>query len=408
VEAAALLETDPAGARALHERILRIHPGSLPSTTAIAELSFQLGDGERFHQIADRAIRLARSNNDVFGEQALKNLAARADLAEGGDLARVDRVFTATVLSSNGSYMGCAWQGLGEMYAQLDSAPRSGGVGFDAALDAYVAGDAASALAALQGVDETAWILLRGLALTTLRRYDEADRTIAGLPPNSVAARVGRAHAALARQDGATARALLDGLPPGEEPLIERMRLLGLGWTDANAGRPAAAEVWFDQLLGQDPDDVLGLLGRANSRVAQGGLAAARADYEHVLRRQPSNRHALAGIATVDLDEGRLDAAESGFRAAIGQSDGRFTCPYEGLGLVYLQRGAVDQAAEWFDRAIEANPAIDHVKYTLLARIRWDEGRPDEAERLVRRALQNHPGDPDAQALLDELLGRAP
>ena len=87
-----------------------------------------------------------------------------------------------------------------------------------------------------------------------------------------------------------------------------------------------------------------------------------------------------------------------------------YTCPYEGLGLVYLAQGRDDDAEQAFQRAIDIAPNIEYLKYNGLARIYIKRGELDEAERLLRLSMNHAPHDPQAAELLDELqqLRRGP
>ena len=95
--------------------------------------------------------------------------------------------------------------------------------------------------------------------------------------------------------------------------------------------------------------------------------------------------------------------AEFGFRAALSEAPSSYTCPYEGLGLLYLRQGRTPQAVEMLERAIDVNPSIEYRKYDALARIRIGQGALDEAASLLERSLENNPGGTEALELQREI-----
>ncbi|MCZ7586899.1 MAG: tetratricopeptide repeat protein [Deltaproteobacteria bacterium] len=81
----------------------------------------------------------------------------------------------------------------------------------------------------------------------------------------------------------------------------------------------------------------------------------------------------------------------------------KYTCPYEGLGLVFMRQGRLDEAKSMFERSIEINPDIEYKKFNGLAKILIKEGNYEQAERLLRKSVANYPYDNEAAALLADL-----
>ena len=106
-----------------------------------------------------------------------------------------------------------------------------------------------------------------------------------------------------------------------------------------------------------------------------------------VLELDPGNPDAQAQLASIQLGRGQLSEAEAGFKRALATRGEGYTCPYEGLGLVYLRRGHVEAAKEHFEKAISINPDIEYKKFNGLARIYLQEGRVDEAFNVVHSSL---------------------
>jgi tetratricopeptide (TPR) repeat protein len=105
----------------------------------------------------------------------------------------------------------------------------------------------------------------------------------------------------------------------------------------------------------------------------------------------------------VQLQLDQPDQAEISLQASLAHADGHYTCPYEGLGILYLERGETERAAASFEKAIALNPDIEFRKYNGLARIRMAEGRLEQARALLEKSIANYPHDQEAPRLLREL-----
>ena len=176
-----------------------------------------------------------------------------------------------------------------------------------------------------------------------------------------------------------------------------------MGWAEANQNQHVRAIQWFDRILKRQPDDLLGLLGRANSLIALRLLTDADEGLLRILDEYPDNAYAHAELGMVRLEQGDERGAEAHFRRALEEDDRHYTCPYEGLGLLYLRQGRTDEARENLEEAIRINPAIEYRKYNGLARIYLEEGNVDEAERLLEKSVANFPYDGEARELLEQL-----
>jgi tetratricopeptide (TPR) repeat protein len=264
--------------------------------------------------------------------------------------------------------------------------------------------------------------VLRGFHLLIERQYVQADNIFlqvsagGGFSPGAVA---GLGHMSIVHKDYVTAKRLfaevIDHLQSvsgrnerkNSDALYERfiyeMASLGMGWTLANQNMHVRAIEHFDFVLKSNPDNILALLGTANSLVGLHKLNEAQAHFEKVLKLQPENPYALATLGNVEFERGRMDKAEESFKAALVANPENYTCPYEGLGLVYFQRGQIGKAKENLQKAIELNPDIEYRKFNVLAQIYLREGRYAEAEALLVKSQENYPYDATAQNLLKEL-----
>jgi tetratricopeptide (TPR) repeat protein len=263
--------------------------------------------------------------------------------------------------------------------------------------------------------------LLEVFTLIHQARYAEAQEALAALgqaEPWMPGIAVAHAHIAIAEKDAAQAERLVDradGLrstAPAEKleaqpkpwvTMVRRMGTLARAWAASNRAQHGAAIVLFDQILSHAPNDIFALLGRANSATATGDLDTAQRLLEQVLEHDADNQYATAELALVYYNRGDDEAAKLLFEKARMADPERYTCPYEGLGMLALRQGHTTEAEDLFQRAIAINPDIEFAKYNGLARIRMRAGALDEARTLLEKSLANHPDNPEGLALLEEL-----
>jgi tetratricopeptide (TPR) repeat protein len=237
----------------------------------------------------------------------------------------------------------------------------------------------------------------------------------------SIAGRVGRGHISIIRKE-------YDRAPTHFEPVTQqwkdhfsdgareeldgrynwfvyRMACLGMGWLLSNQHRHTEAIIYFDQILSKCPADRFALLGKANALTATNELAKAERLLREILNSDPEDPYALAELALVRLRLGDETEAESAFKKAASVGPDKYTCPFEGLGILYLKQGKPDRAKENFKKAIEMNPGIEYMKFNGLARIYINEGRLEEAKKLLSQSIENYPYDPEAREMLDQIEG---
>jgi tetratricopeptide (TPR) repeat protein len=156
-------------------------------------------------------------------------------------------------------------------------------------------------------------------------------------------------------------------------------------------------------LLKVFPDHLLAQLGKGNALAGMGKLDEAASVFRKVLDRYPDNKFAITEMAIIKYNRGELTQAEEDFKKAIQLDGETYTCPYEGLGLVYLKLGMTDKAKESLKKAIEINPEIEYKKFNALARIDIKEGKYDEARKLLESSMKNWPYDDEARQLMDDI-----
>jgi tetratricopeptide (TPR) repeat protein len=72
------------------------------------------------------------------------------------------------------------------------------------------------------------------------------------------------------------------------------------------------------------------------------------------------------------------------------------------MGVLYLRTSRPDEAVASFEQCIRVAPAFDQA-YLNLARVYAIEDAPDKARAVLTELLKQHPGHPQAQALLQQL-----
>ncbi|MCO4773868.1 MAG: tetratricopeptide repeat protein, partial [Deltaproteobacteria bacterium] len=404
---AAARSEDPAEAELLYRQVTELRPFDPLAWGGLARAQVAQGNSAEAGRHARRAMRYARATNDVFAiqdsEQTLGLVLVQSGRADAAASVLMDSMF-----GSDGSEMGCAYQGLGELFARLETVrPRTPATA-EEALDAFDRGRPDDVSSVADGEGE-AVATAQALGRLFERDIDGAERSLSSLAGPDRAVVEGHVLVARRRHDDAR-RLLSEALPTLEEAprgdVLRRLAWLGLGWAESNAGRYSQSLDWFDQLLAERPEHLLGLLGKANSLAWLGDGDGSEALLREVLAADPGNPYALAEIAGIQLDRGALDDAEASYRAAMETTGAGYTCPWEGLGLVYLQRGQLDEAAVHLEKAVAINPDIEFRKYNGLARIYLARGETERARQMLERSIANFPHDPEAKRLLDELGSR--
>ncbi len=429
------IRLDPANQTAylsLYERVVELRPADSRAHSRLARGYLRLGHHDRAGSLARKAVKLAQTANDVYAMQEARTTLGQVYLGQDRyDLA--EAIFDRTVAHPDGTRLGCAYQGLGELYTDLaagdtlDAAELAAigdaGEAFDRALDAYSRGERPAALALARRAEElrphSHQRVFLGLLMLFDQRYEEA-RAVFDAESAPVAEdpgpSVGLAHLAIVERDHGDAERRLGQVVEHWTPervqasaayprMVVGLAHLGLGWVAANRNQHREAVARFDAVLAAQPDDLLGLLGKANSLIGLGRLEEADALLERVLAIDPGNPYALAESAVIRYGLGDDRGAEERFEAALERGTA-YTCPYEGLGLVYLRQGRVDDARDHLERAVDLNPGIEYKKFNALARIYIEEGRLDDAEALLNRSIENFPEDDEARTLLQTLKDR--
>jgi len=182
--------------------------------------------------------------------------------------------------------------------------------------------------------------------------------------------------------------------------------VLGLGWVNANEHKDKEAIECYKEILGEEPLNILALLGMGNAYNWLGEYDNARKYFKRVLEIDKNNEYALAGLGTVYLNKGDTKQAEGLLTNALKVNNSTFSCPYEGLGVLYMKQGKLKEAEDNFKKAITINPDIEYRKYNGLAEIYIKQEKYKEAKELLDKAIKNYPDNLRAKELLRTIEGK--
>ena len=345
---------------------------------------------------------------------------------EVGQFEKAEEILLEAMVDKEGKPYACAYQSLGELYKQTGKMTESAKLyrqasrlyskhpwyAFEAALASFEAGEYNNTEVflnlALKDSDSTTFYVLKGYVYLFRQNYKMAEATFNTIKrnnPDEPGPIVGLGHLDIVnkRYTSAITRlfAVANSVVDGKlDRFTINMACLGMGWLHANRNEHDAALIYFDRVLENSSHHMLALLGKANSLVGLGQIDRADEIYEKVLDIQPGNPYALAELAVLRASEGRDEEAEKIFRQALSKDPENYTCPYEGLGILYLKQGKLKDAKKSFKKAIKINPDIEYKKYNGLAKIYIREGDIEKAKKLLQKSIKNYPYDNEARELL--------
>jgi tetratricopeptide (TPR) repeat protein len=366
----------------------------LPNTQYEAALRcYLIGDNEGAMKYVDRALALARDRN----YQELKERILWAS----GKTAAIPK------------YEASGDNPLANFFFALDSYEYGNYAGAERHID----------LMLRRTPQDARFNTVKGFLALLQQKYDDAHRLFskaARSDPQDRGAQAGLGHVAVIRKDYAAAQKSLTPIITSFAPYFAaeskeistapkydwftyEMACLGMAWTNANQARHEEAIGYYDRILLRKPYDAYALLGKGNSLAGLRRFDEAEGLFRTVLEMDPENPYAHAELGIIQYNRGDDAGAEGSFRQALAREGEKYTCPYEGLGLVYLRQGKVEEARRNFERSIKINPDIEYKKFNGLAKIYLKEGRLKEAEKLLRKSVANYPYDGEAGELLSDL-----
>jgi len=359
-----------------------------------------------------------------------------------GQYEKAEKILTSIVdgkdIQSFG-YWGCPFQALGELYSHMsinsqkrkvlenyikaaDIEREVSHTQFETARICYEYGDYENAMRYIErafycrdGYKElNKYQLLKGFILVNMKRYNEAEQIFntvlnSGSGIEALIAKVGIGHIEITRNNYTLAKKYFQEMLKVER--ADPMANLGMAWINSNQNNheeallyyEAIGESGFSRMLGLRPPQILILLGEGNALMGLKRIEEAKKTFERVLMIDPQNEYALAELGIVLYNKQDDKHAEEFFKESLKVNKTSYTCPYEGLGLLYLRAGKTKEAEENFKKAIEMNPNIEYKKYNGLAKIYLKKGMYKEAKELLVKSIKNYPYDNEAQELLRQL-----
>ena len=410
----------------LTNEIMKRFPGDQKNLVDMARLHLSIGNLDQAEKFARKAIEIAEGSGNAFDVTVGKNILGYVFMTRK-NYKEAERLFKEARYNEKGELWACAFQSLGILYSETgnskleaenemvvaDEYNKSGIFGYEAALANIKAGDYTNALKyidqAIKLENKEAFLVVKGHILLALRKYLKAQKLFDEILTKNIrspGAKVGLGHLCIIRKDFDCA---MENFKPalGEEnqldPFVFEMAHLGMAWMSANQNKHREALLHYKKILSTRPNSILALIGKGNSLIGLFKMDEAEAALKKALELQPGNPYATAELAVIQMSRGNVEEAELAFKRTIAKDDSNYTCPYEGLGLLFLQQGEFEKARKNLKKAIEINPEIEYKKYNGLARIYIREGNLGKAKELLEKSIDNFPYDSEAKKMLAEV-----
>lgn len=216
--------------------------------------------------------------------------------------------------------------------------------------------------------------------------------------PGNIAPRLALVRLALARDDLATARRVVDQAATSHPANPEVATLDGL--LRFREGRSQAAVGAFRAAADRDPERAQRWLNLARAQAASGDLGGAQASLRRARSLAPRAPQVLLTAAQVELELGNLDAA----RGFARELQAAAPASAQGFGVeaeVSAREGDARDADRLFVSAYEREPAFETAFRSFQAR--REAGFPEPAA-LLARWLQVRPEDVQARLLVAQTL----
>jgi len=136
----------------------------------------------------------------------------------------------------------------------------------------------------------------------------------------------------------------------------------------------------------------------------RGDLVEAERCYRSVLDGDPRHAEALWNLGKVLHTKGDLEASSYLLRSMELRRN--FVEGWEILARLASKGGALaDRAEEFARRALELRPSASN--FGALAQILFEKGNAEAARQVIAAGIEKHPGDPDLQAAMEAIGGKA-
>jgi len=413
------------------KRGLRVSPPNVDLYRIIARVYYLSGNYTEAFSWVTKALKICRG----FSCNLTNDLLGRILIAMG-KYDKAEIVLTETTQRITNSkdkeidqwtYWGCPYQALGELYSHkgingekikvienyIKAADLESNDGFsqsEAARICYEYGDYANAmkyidraieLGKVNPVSISNYYLLKGYILINMRKYNEAEDIFNKLSADAQygpQAKVGIGHIEIIRKNYELAKQYFKEMLNIDNN--DTMANLGMAWINSNQNEHQKALFYYENILRKKNSYILALLGKGNALMGLKRIDEAGQIFKKVLRIDPENEYALTELGMVAYNKKEDGKAEKLFTDTLKINNSTYTCPYEGLGMLYLKQGKTKEAEESFKKAIQINPDIEYKKYNGLAKIYIKQGKLKEAKELLEKSIQNYPYDSEAKQLL--------
>ncbi len=168
-------------------------------------------------------------------------------------------------------------------------------------------------------------------------------------------------------------------------------------------GEPAQAEHIYAQILRDDPNDRLALLGRAAALQKMQRTQQALAAFEAVLAAYPGDEWALTNLLALLSTQNSTQALEQ-LQRLIRLNPQNALVPAQ-VGMLHLARGEYEPAARHLERAVALEPR--NAKYAFNLAVVYDKwGQPETALRFYAQCLDLATRAQDAQIPVETVRQR--
>ncbi len=174
-----------------------------------------------------------------------------------------------------------------------------------------------------------------------------------------------------------------------------------LGLLAARAGHLDEAIGDFQEALKLSPDHLIALNNLASAYRQQKRWDDARKTYDRALKVNPNDAEANYGLGMVFAHSDDTARAFDSLQRAL-KSRPIYPEALNNLGILYLRTNRRDDAVATFEQCIRLAPTFDQA-YLNLARVYALEDAPDKARAILLELLKQHPGDEQAQQMMQQL-----
>jgi Flp pilus assembly protein TadD len=166
-----------------------------------------------------------------------------------------------------------------------------------------------------------------------------------------------------------------------------------------DSGEIAEATAQLEKTTRETPDLVEAWNNLGYLMLRQNNLPEARTALERAVALAPDFPDAINNLGILSARQGDRSKAEELFRRALALQPGNEQAA-NNLGVLYAQQGRTQEALETFRALLQHNPEASSAVYNL-AKLDISLGNASEAKSVLNSWLARHPGDANAQKLLE-------